>query len=148
MSDTTRRDRLVTAIKFSGNLYPGDPNGGGSNRRSITLACGNSLCRLQTECIDLYWLHYRDKRTSIEETMSALGHLVQAGKVRYIGVSDTPAWKIAEANMLACFRGWSAFIAMQIEYSLLERTVEKELIPMAREFGLASRLGRRSRAAR
>lgn len=68
--------------------------------------------------------------------MSALGHLVQAGKVRYIGVSDTPAWKIAEANMLACFRGWSAFIAMQIEYSLLERTVEKELIPMAWEFGL------------
>lgn len=68
--------------------------------------------------------------------MSALGHLVQAGKVRYIGASDTPAWKIAEANMLACFRGWSAFIAMQIEYSLLERTVEKELIPMAWEFGL------------
>jgi aryl-alcohol dehydrogenase-like predicted oxidoreductase len=131
-----RRDRLVIATKFSGNLYPGDPNGGGSGRKSIVSACENSLRRLQTDYIDLYWLHNWDVHTPIEETMAALDDLVRAGKVRYLGVSDTPAWKIAEANVTARFRGWSAFIGLQIEYSLLERTVEQELMPMARELGL------------
>ena len=131
-----RRDRLVIATKFSGNLYPGDPNGGGSGRKSILGACENSLRRLQTDYIDLYWLHNWDVHTPIEETMAALDDLVHAGKVRYIGVSDTPAWKIAEANVTARFRGWSAFIGLQIEYSLLERSVEQELVPMARELGL------------
>ena len=131
-----RRARLVIATKFSGNLYPGDPNGGGSGRKSIIAACENSLRRLQTDYIDLYWLHNWDVHTPIEETMSALEDLVRAGKVRYLGVSDTPAWKIAEANVTARFRGWSAFIGLQIEYSLLERTVEQDLVPMAREFGL------------
>jgi aryl-alcohol dehydrogenase-like predicted oxidoreductase len=131
-----RRDRLVIATKFSGNLYPGDPNGGGSGKKSIIAACDNSLRRLQTDYIDLYWLHNWDVHTPIDETMSALEDLVRAGKVRYLGVSDTPAWKIVEANMLARFRGWSAFIGLQIEYSLLERSVEQELVPMALEFGL------------
>jgi aryl-alcohol dehydrogenase-like predicted oxidoreductase len=131
-----RRDRLVIATKFSGNLYPGDPNGGGSGRKSIVLACENSLRRLQTDYIDLYWLHNWDVHTPIEETMAALDDLVRTGKVRYVGVSDTPAWKIAEANVTARFRGWSAFIGLQIEYSLLERTVEHELVPMALEVGL------------
>jgi aryl-alcohol dehydrogenase-like predicted oxidoreductase len=131
-----RRDRLVIATKFSGNLYPGDPNGGGSGRKSIVGACENSLRRLQTDYIDLYWLHNWDKHTPIEETMAALDDLVRAGKVRYIGVSDTPAWKIAQANVLSQFRGWSAFIGLQIEYSLLERSVEQELVPLALEFGL------------
>jgi len=131
-----RRDRLVIATKFSGNLYPGDPNGGGSGRKSIISACENSLRRLQTDYIDLYWLHNWDIHTPIEETMAALDALVRAGKVRYIGVSDTPAWKIAQANMLAQFRGWSAFIGLQIEYSLLQRSVEQELVPLALEFGL------------
>jgi aryl-alcohol dehydrogenase-like predicted oxidoreductase len=131
-----RRDRLVIATKFSGNLYPGDPNGGGSGRKSLINACENSLRRLQTDYIDLYWLHMWDANTPIEETMAALDDLVRAGKVRYIGVSDTPAWKIVEANLIARFRGWSAFIGLQIEYSLLERTVEQELVPMASEFGL------------
>ena len=103
--------------------------------RSIA-ACENSLRRLQTDYIDLYWLHNWDVHTPIEETMAALDDLVRAGKVRYLGVSDTPAWKIAEANVTARFRGWSAFIGLQIEYSLLERTVEQELVPMARELGL------------
>jgi aryl-alcohol dehydrogenase-like predicted oxidoreductase len=134
--DAARRDRLVIATKFSGNLYPGDPNGGGSGRKSIILACENSLRRLQTDYIDLYWLHNWDVHTPIDETMAALDDLVRAGKVRYIGVSDTPAWKIAEANVTARFRGWSAFIGLQIEYSLLERSVEQELMPMARELGL------------
>ena len=131
-----RRDRLVIATKFSGNLYPGDPNGGGSGRKSLINACENSLRRLQTDYIDLYWLHIWDKNTPIEETMAALDDLVRAGKVRYLGVSDTPAWKIVEANLTAHFRGWSSFIGLQIEYSLLQRTVEQELVPMAGEFGL------------
>jgi aryl-alcohol dehydrogenase-like predicted oxidoreductase len=131
-----RRDRLVLATKFSGNLYPGDPNGGGSGRKSIIAACEQSLRRLQTDYIDLYWLHNWDIHTPIDETMAALEDLVRAGKVRYLGVSDTPAWKIVEANLTARFRGWAAFIGLQIEYSLLERSVEQELVPMAREFGL------------
>jgi aryl-alcohol dehydrogenase-like predicted oxidoreductase len=131
-----RRDRLTIATKFSGNLYPGDPNGGGSGRKAVINACENSLRRLQTDYIDLYWLHMWDANTPIEETMAALDDLVRAGKVRYLGVSDTPAWKIVEANLIARFRGWSAFIGLQIEYSLLERTVEQELVPMAGEFGL------------
>lgn len=131
-----RRDRLVIATKFSGNLYPGDPNGGGSGRKSIISACENSLRRLQTDYIDLYWLHNWDVHTPIEETMAALDDLVRAGKVRYIGVSDTPAWKVAQANVTAKFRGQPAFIGLQIEYSLLERSVEQELVPMALELGL------------
>jgi aryl-alcohol dehydrogenase-like predicted oxidoreductase len=133
---SSRRDRLVIATKFSGNLYPGDPNGGGSGRKAVIAACENSLRRLQTDYIDLYWLHNWDANTPIEETMAALDDLVRSGKVRYIGVSDTPAWKIAEANVIARFRGWSSFIGLQIEYSLLERSVEQELVPMAKEFGL------------
>jgi aryl-alcohol dehydrogenase-like predicted oxidoreductase len=131
-----KRDRLVIATKFSGNLYPGDPNAGGSSRKAIVGQLEGSLRRLQTDYVDLYWLHNWDAHTPIEETMSTLDDLVRQGKVRYVGVSDTPAWKIAEANMLARFRGWSPFVALQIEYSLLERSVEQELVPMAREFGL------------
>jgi aryl-alcohol dehydrogenase-like predicted oxidoreductase len=131
-----KRDRLVIATKFSGNLYPGDPNGGGSGRKSIVKACENSLRRLQTDYIDLYWLHNWDVNTPIDETMAALADLVHAGKVRYIGVSDTPAWKITQANVMAQFRGWPQFIGLQIEYSLLERSVEQELVPMALELGL------------
>ncbi len=134
--DKARRDRLVIATKFSGNLYPGDPNGGGSSRKAIVNAAENSLRRLQTDYIDLYWLHIWDQNTPIEETMAALDDLVRAGKVRYIGASDTPAWKIAQANTMAHFRGWSAFVALQIEYSLLERSVEQELVPLALEMGL------------
>jgi aryl-alcohol dehydrogenase-like predicted oxidoreductase len=131
-----KRDRLVIATKFSGNLYPGDPNAGGSSRKSIINACEHSLRRLQTDYIDLYWLHNWDVHTPIEETMAALEDLVRSGKVRYLGVSDTPAWKVAEANLISRFRGWSQFIGLQIEYSLLERSVEQELVPMAQEFGL------------
>ncbi len=134
--DASKRDRLVIATKFSSNLYPGDPNGGGSGRKSIVAACENSLRRLETDYIDLYWLHNWDVHTPIDETMAALEDLVRAGKVRYVGVSDTPAWKVVEANMIARFRGWSPFIGLQIEYSLLERSVEAELVPMAKEHGL------------
>ena len=132
----SRRDRLVIATKFSSNLYLGDPNGGGSGRKAIIGQCDNSLRRLQTDYIDLYWLHNWDVHTPIDETMSALEDLIRSGKVRYIGISDTPAWKVVEANLIARFRGWSQFIGLQIEYSLLERSVEAELVPMAEASGL------------
>src|SRR5450432_982250 len=131
-----RRDRIVIATKFFGNMYSGDPNGGGASRKSLTAACEHSLRRLQTDYIDLYWMHCWDRFTPIEETMRALDDLVAAGKVRYIGLSDTPAWKVAQAQTIARFRGWAPLVALQIEYSLLERTVEGELIPMALEMGL------------
>jgi len=134
--DREKRDRVVIATKFSGNLYPGDPNGGGSNRKAIIAACEQSLRRLRTDYIDLYYLHIWDKHTPIEETVLAMHDLVQAGKVRYLGISDTPSWKVAQAQLLTHFRGWAPFIALQIEYSLAERTVEGELIPMAQELGL------------
>lgn len=134
--NAARRERVVIATKFLSNLYPGDPNGGGANRKSVVAACDNSLRRLQTDYIDLYWMHCWDRFTPIDETMRALDDLVRTGKVRYIGFSDTPAWKVAEAQVTAHFRGWSPLIALQIEYSLLERTVEGDLIPMAIEMGL------------
>jgi len=131
-----RRDRVVIATKFFGNLFPHDPNGGGAGRKALVAACEESLRRLQTDYIDLYWMHCFDQHTPIEETLRALDDLVRAGKVRYVGVSDTPAWKVAQAQVTALFRGWAPFVGLQIEYSLLERTVEAELIPMARELGL------------
>lgn len=134
--DRARRDRTVIATKFFVNFYQGDPNGGGAGRKSIVAACEQSLRRLQTDYIDLYWMHSWDKFTPIAETMRALDDLVQAGKVRYIGFSDTPAWKVAQAQTIAAFRGWAPLVALQIEYSLIERTVEGELVPMALELGL------------
>ncbi|HZS38282.1 MAG TPA: aldo/keto reductase [Polyangia bacterium] len=132
----SRRERVVIATKFFSNLYTGDPNGGGASRKSLVAAAEQSLRRLQTDYIDLYWLHCWDRFTPIDETMRALDDLVAAGKVRYVGFSDTPAWKVSEAQVTARLRGWTPLIALQIEYSLLERTVEGELIPMARELGL------------
>jgi len=131
-----RRDQLVIATKFFANLFPSDPNAGGASRKSLTAACDESLRRLQTDYIDLYWMHLWDRFTPIDETMRALDDLVTAGKVRYVGFSDTPAWKVAQAQVTASFRGWAPLMALQIEYSLLERTVEGELIPMAQELGL------------
>lgn len=130
------RNRVVVATKFTGNMYAGDPNGGGAGYKTIISSCEESLKRLQTDYIDLYWMHAWDRFTPIEETMKALDNLVNSGKVRYIGFSDAPAWKTSQAQTLAHFRGWSPIIALQIEYSLLERTVEDELIPMAMELGI------------
>lgn len=131
-----RRDSLVLATKFFGSMYPGDPNSGGTSRKTIIESLENSLRRLQTDYVDLYWVHAYDEFTPIEETMSALHDLITSGKVRYIAISDTPAWKISQAQVISHFRGWSSFIGLQSEYSLLERTVEGELIPMAQEMGL------------
>ena len=134
--DRKKRDRVVIATKFSTSMFKGDPNAGGANRKAIIAQCEESLRRLKTDYIDLYWMHVWDKTTPIEETMRALETLVEQGKVRYLGFSDTPAWKVAQAQTLALIRGWSPLIALQIEYSLLQRTVEAELVPMAEELGV------------
>jgi len=131
-----KRDRTVIATKFFCNLFAGDPNGGGAGRKAIIAQCDESLRRLQTDYIDLYYLHNWDRFTPVEETMSALDTLVQAGKVRYIGFSDAPAWKVTQAQLIANFRGWAPLIALQTEYSLMQRTGEGELVPMAQELGL------------
>lgn len=127
----SERERFVVATKFSLNMRKGDINGGGNHRKNIFESVHASLKRLNTDYIDLYWLHMWDFTTPIEETMRALDDLISAGKVMYIGISDTPAWIISRANTLAELRGWTPFVGLQIEYSLIERTVERELIPMA-----------------
>jgi aryl-alcohol dehydrogenase-like predicted oxidoreductase len=134
--DRAKRERAVIATKFFGNRKPGDPNAGGASRKNIIRSCEESLRRLQTDAIDLYWMHCWDYQTPIEETMRALDDLVSSGKVRYIGFSDTPAWKVAQAQLFSTIHGWAPLIALQIEYSLLERTVEGELVPAAKELGL------------
>ena len=131
-----RRDRLVIATKFFTNMYRGDPNAGGASRKSLVAACEQSLRRLQTDYIDLYWMHCWDRFTPIEETIRALDDLVSAGKVRYLGFSDTPAWKVTQAHVTAQLNNWTPLVALQLEYSLLERTIEGELIPAALELGL------------
>ena len=134
--DPSKRERLVLATKFFASLYLGDPNGGGANRKTIHAQLHQSLRRLQTDYVDLYWMHAWDRLTPIDETMRALDDVVRAGKVRYIGFSDTPAWKVAQAHVAAQLRGWTPLAALQVEYSLLQRTVEGELMPMAQELGL------------
>jgi len=131
-----KRDNYVLATKYTLNMRPGDPNAGGNHRKSLFQSLEASLKRLNTDYIDLYWVHMDDGLTPIEETMRALDDAVSQGKLLYVGVSDMPAWKVAQANMLADFRGWSPFVGLQIEYSLAERTPERDLIPMARELGL------------
>ncbi|MET4922413.1 aldo/keto reductase [Streptomyces sp. PSRA5] len=132
-----RRSRVVLASKFFFNMFPGDPNGGGAGRGSIVAQLDESLRRLGTDYLDLYWLHNWDRNTPIEETMRTLDDLVRAGKIRYIGFSNTPAWVTAQAQTMARFRGWTPLIALQVEYSLLARTVEGELAPLARDQGMA-----------
>jgi aryl-alcohol dehydrogenase-like predicted oxidoreductase len=126
------RQSVVMATKYA-NAVPGkDPNAAGNHRKNMMQSAEASLKRLQTDHIDLYWVHVWDQLTPVEEVMRGLDDLVRAGKVLYVGISDAPAWWIAQANTLAYLRGWSPFIGLQIEYSLIERTVERELIPMAK----------------
>ena len=132
-----RRDDFVIATKFTFSMDAGHPNAAGNHRKHLRVALEASLGRLGTDHIDLYWVHAFDGRTPVEETMRALDDAVRQGKVNYVGVSDYPAWKVAEANTLAMLRGWTPFVALQIEYSLIERTPERDLLPMAIDFGMA-----------
>jgi len=130
------RQSLVMATKYT-NSNPGtDPNAAGNHRKSMMQAVEGSLKRLRTDYIDLYWVHIWDQITPVEEVMRGLDDLVRQGKVLYTGISDAPAWWIAQANTLAHLRSWSPFIGLQIEYSLIERTVERELIPMAKALNI------------
>ena len=130
------RQSVVLATKYT-NAFPGtDPNAAGNQRKNMMQAVEASLKRLKTDYIDLYWVHIWDQITPVEEVMRGLDDLVRAGKVLYTGISDAPAWWIAQANTLAHLRGWSPFVGLQIEYSLIERTVERELIPMAKALNI------------
>jgi aryl-alcohol dehydrogenase-like predicted oxidoreductase len=130
------RDRWVIATKYTISTRSGDPNAAGNHRKNLVQSVEGSLARLGTDYVDLLWMHAWDEVTPAAEVMRALDDLVRAGKVRYVGVSDSPAWYVAHANTLAELRGWTPFVALQIEYSLIERTSERELLPMARAFGL------------
>jgi aryl-alcohol dehydrogenase-like predicted oxidoreductase len=130
------RQSVVLATKYS-NAAPGnDPNAAGNHRKSMMHAVDASLKRLQTDYIDLYWVHIWDQITPVEEVMRGLDDLVRQGKILYAGISDAPAWWVAQANTLAELRGWSRFAAIQVEYNLIERTVERELIPVAKALNL------------
>ena len=131
------RNEMVLATKYTNSAVSNqDPNAGGNQRKTMMEAVEASLKRLQTDRIDLYWMHIWDKMTPVEEVMRAFDDLVRQGKVLYIGVSDTPAWWVAKANTLAELRGWTSFAGLQIEYNLNERTPERELLPMAKDFDM------------
>ena len=130
------RDKLVLATKFGFNTQPGNPHAGGNGRKHIYQALEGSLRRLKTDYIDLYWLHAWDAVTPADEVLQTLGDLVRAGKIRYFGFSDMPAWYTAKAAALAQAHGVPGPIAMQLEYSLAERSIENEYVPAAREAGL------------
>ncbi|MGN8116963.1 aldo/keto reductase [Labrys sp. 22185] len=131
-----RRDRLVIATKYTLPSRPGDPNSGGNHRRSMVRSVEDSLKRLGTDYIDLLYLHAWDFTTPVEEVLRGLDDLVRSGKIVYAGISDAPAWQIARMQTIADLRGWAPLIALQVEYNLIERTIERELVPMAREIGL------------
>jgi aryl-alcohol dehydrogenase-like predicted oxidoreductase len=124
------RDRFVIATKYTSNTRAGDPNAGGNHRKNMVQSLEASLRRLNTDYIDLYWVHAWDQTTPIEEMMRALDDMVKSGKILYIGISDAPAWVVSQANTLANLKGWTEFASIQIEYSLIERTSERELLPM------------------
>src|SRR5258705_10983834 len=130
------RESVVLATKYS-NAAPGnDPNAAGNHRKNMMQAVEGSLKRLQNDYIDLYWVHIWDGITPVEEVMRGLDDLVRQGKDLYVGISDAPAWWVAQANTLAKLRRWTQFIGLQLEYRLIERTVERELIPMPKTLNL------------
>jgi aryl-alcohol dehydrogenase-like predicted oxidoreductase len=130
------RQSVVMATKYSNSVPGTDPNAAGNQRKNMVQSVEASLKRLRTDYIDLYWVHIWDQITPVEEVMRGLDDLIRQGKVLYVGISDAPAWWVAQANTLASLRGWAPFVGLQIEYSLIERTVENELIPMAKALNL------------
>lgn len=133
----TRRDRFVLATKYTLSRDTGDPNGAGNHRKNLRLSLEQSLRRLRTDHVDVLWVHVWDRHTPLEETMRALDDAVSAGKVLYVGISDAPAWVVSRANTLAEWRGWSPFAGIQVPYNLLDRDIERELLPMADALGLS-----------
>lgn len=132
----SRRDRVVLATKFTMARDASNINSGGNHRFNLVRSLETSLRQLGTDRIDLMYVHAWDFTTRPDEVMRALDDLVRAGKILYLGICNTPAWRVAELQTLADLRGWSPLVALQIEYSLVERTVEHELLPMAQALGL------------
>ncbi|HZJ07938.1 MAG TPA: aldo/keto reductase [Nocardioidaceae bacterium] len=130
------RDRFVVATKYTLSRDGSDPNAAGNHRKSLTLSLEKSLQQLRTDYIDLYWVHLWDRHTPAEETMRALDDAVRAGKILYVGISDAPAWVVSRANTLAEWRGWTPFAGLQVPYNLLNRDIERELLPMAETLGM------------
>jgi aryl-alcohol dehydrogenase-like predicted oxidoreductase len=130
------RERWVLSTKYTLTVRPDDPNGGGAHRKSLVQSLEGSLRRLGTDYLDLYWVHIWDAFTPVEEAVRALDDVVRAGKVLYVGISDTPAWIVSQAVTLADLRGWTRFAGLQVPYSLVERSVERELLPMAQALEL------------
>jgi aryl-alcohol dehydrogenase-like predicted oxidoreductase len=130
------RDYFVLATKYSLKDNITNPNASGNNRKNMMRSVEGSLKRLKTDFIDVLYLHIWDDITPIDEVLRAMDDLIKQGKVTYAAISDTPAWVVAKGNTLAELMGWSQFIALQVEYSLLARTAERELIPMAKHFGM------------
>jgi aryl-alcohol dehydrogenase-like predicted oxidoreductase len=131
------RDHFVMATKYSLTESPDNPNASGNSRRNLTRTLETSLERLRTDHVDILWVHIWDRNTPLEETMRALDDAVRAGKVLYVGISDSPAWVVARANTLAEWRDWTAFAGIQVLYNLVTRDVERELLPMADHLGLS-----------
>jgi aryl-alcohol dehydrogenase-like predicted oxidoreductase len=130
------RESLVLATKYSTLRRPGDPNSGGSHRKNLFASVETSLRQLNTDYLDLLYLHVWDFTTPVEEVLRGMDDLVRQGKILYVAISSAPAWQISRMQAIADLRGWSPLIALQIEYNLIERTGERDLIPMARELGL------------
>lgn len=126
-----RRDAFVLATKYTLSRDGKDPNASGNHRKNLTVSLEQSLKRLRTDYLDIYWVHIWDPATPIEETMRALDDAVRAGKILYVGISDAPAWVVSQANTMAELRGWTPFTGLQVPYSLLQREVERDLLPMA-----------------
>ena len=131
------RDHFVLATKYTLFDRRNDPNASGNHRKNMIRSLEASLKRLKTDYIDVFWVHAWDFMTPVEEVMQGLDNLVRAGKVLYVGISDTPAWIVSQANILAALRGWTPFIGLQVQYSLIERTPERDLLPMARAFDMS-----------
>ncbi|WIX98532.1 aldo/keto reductase [Amycolatopsis mongoliensis] len=131
-----RRESLVLATKYTTQRRPGDPNSGGAHRKNLFASVESSLRRLNTDYLDLLHLHVWDFSTSVEEILRGLDDLVRQGKVLYVGMSNVPAWEISRMQAIADLRGWAPLVALQIDYSLINRGGERDLIPMARELGL------------
>ncbi len=131
-----KRHQLVLATKYALAVQPGDPNGGGNGRKNMMRSVEDSLRRLGTDYIDLLFLHVWDDTTPADEILRGFDDLIRQGKILYIGISDTPAWQVARLQTMAELRGWSQLAALQVEYSLIERTTERDLIPAARALGL------------
>ncbi len=131
-----RRDRFVISTKYTFSMDQENANYGGNNRKSLVLAVEDSLRKLKTDYIDLFYVHFWEFRTPIEELMRGLDDLLASGKVLYLAASNFPAWKVAQANAISDLRGWNRFIGFQARYSMVERTVERDIIPMAEEMGI------------